>query len=111
MSLEQFFVTSVNPNDTCGGGGCACNPGKVSDCSPPFAVFPGNEMDNPLSPHVVVCIKCMEAAVDSAKLEVLAAGEVDGSAEDVVEEPTHPATEEELQGFRNILGPIGVPQV
>lgn len=86
MSQEACFITDVNPNDTCGGGGCVCSPVKVSDCFPPYAVFPGNDMENPLSPHVVICMKCLEAATGKAALEVLHAGEVDGTVVEVNDE-------------------------
>lgn len=105
MSRETFFVTSVNPNDNCGGGGCACSESKVSDCLPPFAVFPATDMENNLSPHVVICLKCMNAACDAAKLEVLAAGEVnhiEGSAEEVTEE---------APSFTSQLIDAAIPQV
>lgn len=77
MSLEAFYVSSINPNNSVGGGGCACSEAEVTDCEPPYAIFPGSEMANNLSPHCVVCLKCAERFVQQAAIECLAAGEDD----------------------------------
>lgn len=88
MSREDFFVTDTNPNDVSGGRGCACSPGHVSDCVGPFVVFPGNEMDSILSPHVVLGEKCLRAACAALDGEVLSAGEqtYEGTAEELPED-------------------------
>jgi hypothetical protein len=88
MSAERFFVSDTNPNVTCGGGGCVCDPGAVSDCSGPFVIFPGPETDNILSPHVVIGAPCLRAAAKAIDGEILSAGEdaVDSTAELVDEE-------------------------
>lgn len=88
MSREDFYVSDTNPNDVCGGRGCACSPGHVTDCVGPFVVFPGNEMDSVLSPHVVLGEKCLRAAVRALDGEILSAGETmfEGTAEELPEE-------------------------
>lgn len=97
MSREDFYVTDTNPNDTCGGRGCACSPGHVSDCVGPFVVFPGNEMDSILSPHVVLGAKCLRAAAAALDGEVLSAGEqspaYEGTAEELPDEVEVPVLE------------------
>lgn len=60
MAHGQFSVTSVNPNDTHGGGGCVCDPRKQVDCHPPFIVCYANDMEDPRSPHVVICHNCID---------------------------------------------------
>lgn len=75
MPHAIFQVTSINPNDNTGGGGCVCDPQRQRDCKPPFAVFPGNEMDSLASPHVVICKTCAEHVVKAFQGEILAAGE------------------------------------
>lgn len=101
MSREAFFVSDTNPNDVCGGRGCACSPSHVADCVGPFAVFPGNEMDSIYSPHVVLGEKCLRAAVRALDGEILSAGETgnihEGTAEELPEEVelTLPDTDDE----------------
>lgn len=75
MSYQQFIVSEINPNDNCGGGGCVCDPRKQADCKPPYVVFHANEMIDHLSPHVVMCKDCAEAACKALGGEVLSAGE------------------------------------
>lgn len=84
--MSQFYVSDVNPNDGIGGGGCACSPSKCLDCAGPYAVFPGTETDNYLSPHVVVGLSCAKAFVAKAKRkdQILTAGPKDA----VGDEPT-----------------------
>jgi hypothetical protein len=60
MSQGNFQVVATNPNDDVGGGGCICDPLKNTDCQGPFVVIPGNDMDSPLSPHVVIGAKCID---------------------------------------------------
>ena len=83
MAHGQFIVTSVNPNDTHGGGGCACDPMKQVDCKPPYVVCFANDMEDPRSPHVVICQACVGLMSKKLDGEVLAAGE-----KHVVTEPT-----------------------
>jgi hypothetical protein len=75
MSHKLFYVSSINPNDTTGGGGCICSPERQPDCKPPYVVFPGNDMENIASPHVVACQACLEAGAAACLGEVLDAGE------------------------------------
>lgn len=87
MSAERFYVSDTNPNDTCGGGGCVCSEGKVSDCAGPYVIFPAVETDNNLSPFVVIGCNCLRAAAKALDGEVLSAGEraydVDATGEEV----------------------------
>lgn len=65
MAAQQFSVSDVNPNDTAGGGGCACDDNMhQSDCKPPYIVFHDSTMDNPLSPYCVVCSMCAHKMVE-----------------------------------------------
>lgn len=64
MPESPFIVVEENPNDTVGGGGCLCDPLKVSDCRGPFVVVPHNDMDCAASPHVVVGAKCAHRLVE-----------------------------------------------
>lgn len=84
----RFYVSSVNPNDTIGGGGCACGESKPADQQGPFAIFPANEMDCGYSPHLVVCAPCAEAFIKQSTGELLHSGEdvLDTTAEDDDEE-------------------------
>jgi hypothetical protein len=66
MAAERFKIVDQNPNDVFPGGGCVCDPRKVSDCKGPFAVFYGNEMDDVRSPHVVLSLECAQAVVRDA---------------------------------------------
>lgn len=86
MSHKLFFVSDTNPNDTTGGGGCVCSPERQPDCKPPYVVFPGNDMENIASPHVVLCQACVTAAVAATHGEILAAGERGFDAEATAEE-------------------------
>lgn len=76
---ERFHLSSINPNDAIGGGGCACSPSKVEDCKGPYAIFPATETDNNLSPHCVVSLGCARAIYKRArqKDQIHAAGEAD----------------------------------
>jgi hypothetical protein len=67
----RFYLTDKNPNDTVGGGGCACGETKPADQKGPFAVFPANEMDCGYSPHLVVCAPCAASIATGAEGEVL----------------------------------------
>lgn len=76
MSYGQFIVSDHNPNDTAGGGGCACDPRKQEDCHGPYIVCFGNDMEDALSPHVVIgcsCVDRMHAMLHEG--EALSAGE------------------------------------
>lgn len=59
MAQGQFQLSDTNPNDSTGGGGCICDEVRQTDCRPPFVVLYGNTMDSPVSPHVVVCARCI----------------------------------------------------
>jgi len=75
MSYGQFIVSAVNPNDTTGGGGCACDPRKQDDCKPPYIVCYGNDMFDHRSPHVVICQSCVFRMKEMLGGEQLEAGE------------------------------------
>jgi hypothetical protein len=75
MSYRMYVVSDTNPNDTTGGGGCICSPVKQQECVAPYAIFPGNDMENIMSPHVVACMDCLTAASASCRGEILSAGE------------------------------------
>src|ERR1700761_6522298 len=75
MAHGQFEVSSTNPNDVTGGGGCICDELAQVDCKPPYAIFYANEMASNMSPHVVVCQACVENMLDAFGGEILAAGE------------------------------------
>jgi hypothetical protein len=97
----MFMVSDTNPNDTTGGGGCICDPIRQIDCKPPYAIFPGNDMENIASPHVVVCKSCAEAMVEQMTHgEILSAGEHDGAS--VPAEPVHTAV-----AFGQLPAPTG----
>lgn len=81
MASELFHVSDVNPNESVGGGGCACSEAKSEDCKPPYVVFYAQEMASNLSPHVVVCQRCIDAAQRKLQGEALAAGEVGASVD------------------------------
>ena len=76
MSHESFFVSTANPNDVSGGGGCLCSPSKVADCTGPYVLWPAADMESYLSPHTVVGIKCLKAAAKVVDGESLSASEV-----------------------------------
>lgn len=76
MPHALFHVTEINPNDTTGGGGCICSPTRETDCRAPYVVFPGNDMENISSPHVVIGYRCLELAHKAVTTgEILGAGE------------------------------------
>lgn len=75
MAHGQFVVSDTNPNDTTGGGGCICDPQHQTDCTPPFAIFYGNDMESPASPHVVVCQACFASIGTAFGGEIKSAGE------------------------------------
>lgn len=98
MSHKLFVVSSQNPNDTTGGGGCICSPERQPDCKPPYCVFPGNDMENIASPHVVVGAACVEGMREKLLGEIYSAGEVESRddspaylTENLVCYPTLPA--------------------
>lgn len=73
---ERFTVSSVNPNDSVGGGGCLCSESKVEDCKPPYVIFHVTETSSNLSPHVVGCANCIQKAAQAIETgEMLSAGE------------------------------------
>lgn len=98
---QLFFVTAENPNDVCGGGGCACSELQNNDCQPPFIVFPGTQTDNYLSPHVVVCTRCAEEGVEQARIEVLGSTLTDSEVPPEDEDDV-PATEPDIDVVRSI---------
>lgn len=55
----RMHIVYENPNDVCGGGGCLCHELQHPDTHGPFVVFPENEMENPQSPHAVMCSDCV----------------------------------------------------
>ncbi len=66
MGAERFYVSSINPNNAIGGGGCACSPLANPDQAGPYAIFPASETDNNQSPHVVLCAGCAESFIVKA---------------------------------------------
>lgn len=75
MSYQQFVVSSVNPNDSTGKGGCVCSPHKQEDCKGPYIVCYGNEMWDDQSPHVVIGCACVKKFAEAIQGEVLEVGE------------------------------------
>lgn len=73
---ERFKIVEVNPNDTCGGGGCVCSEEKLPECKGPYAVFFHTDMESGRSPNVVISEHCLRAALDVIDIgEPLAGGE------------------------------------
>lgn len=63
MSLANFRVSTVNPNDDVGGAGCLCSPdGRPAECAPPYVVFHTAETASNSSPVAVVCQACVGTA-------------------------------------------------
>lgn len=82
----SFHVSSVNPNDAIGGGGCLCHPIKATDTEGPFVIFPATETDNNLSPHAVLCAGCVGACAKALEGEALSPGQgdvIDGTADEL----------------------------
>lgn len=75
MAADRFQIVDINPNDSCGGGGCLCSEVKETDCQGPFVVFYAQEMENNLSPNAVACKDCILSAAKQLEGEVLAGGE------------------------------------
>lgn len=72
---QRFYISETNPNDSIGGGGCACSDGKVEDRGGPYAIFHCIETDSNGSPHVVVCAPCARgfiADVDNGTEQIVA---------------------------------------
>lgn len=86
MAESTMHVTTENPNDNSGGGGCVCSPDKVTDCKGPFVVIPGNDMDNPYSPHVVIGSRCVDRAAAALAVHAIEGTQVVES-EAVEEDP------------------------
>jgi hypothetical protein len=84
MAACRFTISTTNPNNAIGGGGCACSPLANPDTSGPYAVFNATETDNNMSPHVVVCIGCAAGIVAATHDEtnILSLGEDDEANED-----------------------------
>lgn len=78
--MENFFLSDTNPNDAIGGGGCLCSPSKAEDCCGPFAIFPGNETDCNLSPHVVLSLHCATKFLEKAE-DALLSGDMPSAGE------------------------------
>ena len=74
----SVYLSDVNPNDTCGGGGCVvCGSTKNPDQRGPFAIVVNdNEMESNVSPNVVVCVTCLRELNSAFEAEALAAREV-----------------------------------
>lgn len=85
MSLGNFSLSSSNPNDQIGGGGCVCSPTKT-DCAGPYAIFQGTETDSNVSPHVVLSLACAEAFAKRATAEdalATSADVIDSTADEI----------------------------
>ena len=93
MSYQQFQVSLVNPNDTHGGSGCACDPRKQEDSKPPYIVIQDNEMLDHLSPRVVICASCVDAFQSALRGEALEICER-GAPTAPAPEPNPPASDE-----------------
>lgn len=62
--MSQFHLSEQNPNDVVGGGGCLCHPDGGDETRGPFIIFTPTTVDEPLSPHAVLCEHCVgECAV------------------------------------------------
>lgn len=67
--MENFTISSTNPNQETGGAGCLCYPDGSRDCQPPYVVFHGDELLDPLSPHAVACRGCVSRALERMDTE------------------------------------------
>lgn len=76
MSAERYIVSEVNPNDSCGGGGCLCSETKVPEAEGPYIVFHAQEMASNISPHAVLCASCLNGIM-AKDHEAVSAGEQD----------------------------------
>ena len=95
MSLENFKLSSKNPNDTTGGGGCLCHPhGKPTGACGPYVIFHAACTDEPLSPHAVMCAGCVRAANKKVILADYPESEVLNAGEDVLSESEVRSAEE-----------------
>lgn len=83
-------ISDTNPNDAIGGGGCIGKGDlKHEDCVGPYVLFPAVETDSNISPHVVLCSRCLLEAVtlrDEAP-DYLSAGEPDEATAGREQEP------------------------
>lgn len=62
----DFAIVAENPNDQIGGGGCLCSGElKGEDCCGPFIVFPKSEQVSSVSPHSVLCARCLGQVRDA----------------------------------------------
>lgn len=81
MGAQRYTISDTNPNEACGGGGCACSELKNEDAKGPFVVFFGTETASNVSPHTVVCVGCINGASEAldpeSATEILSAGEPD----------------------------------
>ena len=70
MAYQQFSATDKNPNDAMGGGGCVCDPNKVTDCKGPYIVCHATDMYDPLSPYPVICKSCVHKMAEMLEGEI-----------------------------------------
>jgi hypothetical protein len=91
--MGLYEISDVNPNEATGGGGCACHESKASDTEGPFVIFYTGESASTISPHVVVCARCIRSAGhDLVRGDHLAAGE-QGGVEETTSDPTAGSTQ------------------
>ena len=78
QGAHRYHLSTTNPNDSIGGGGCVCSDTRCEDRGGPYAIFPHVETDNNLSPHVVACAPCIlaiAAAIEDEATEYTVAGQ------------------------------------
>lgn len=64
--MSQFAISDVNPNDDIGGGGCLhFGEEKSVDCEGPYVIFQNSSTDSTVSPHAVLCARCLKQVYDA----------------------------------------------
>lgn len=82
--MSQFYISDSNPNTEVGGGGCiGQGETRQEDCVGPYVIFPAVSTDSNVSPHVVLCSRCL-SELGAAPEEEPA---IDIPAEDIEEIP------------------------
>ena len=95
MSFQQMIASETNPNNECGGGGCACDGAQQTDCKGPYVVFYGNSMADLNSPHVVMGAACIKKAQELLDGELAVVGEREYTYRDPIMDKVPPVYNED----------------
>lgn len=112
--MSQIYVSDENPNDLTGGKGCLGGGEQgTEDCVGPYVIFSSVETASNISPHAVLCSRCLAEAQAAVQAFEDDGQVIDLPPEDVEETGAAPRDEpvEVIEQKAEVIEPTAIPEV